>query len=555
MDAEVKTPDVLQGDTYRFYIPIEENDLVKSVDVDENGDYIVQGVMTSDDHDEEGDSISPEGMDCSYFLQNGWIKYEHGNRPEQFIGEPIEVKVGQFKHPKKDKYVNGILVKGRLFAHRELARQAVRTILDLQKSNTKRTMGWSIEGSVKERDRKTGKIVKSILRNVVLTMNPVNTMTWAELAKSFAKNHELTIDMPDISKAMDTEDMAPLRRQSIDGYNPEDEEKDPQQKWIDMFRAFVKSALMKKSFISSSPDFIETSAFYEAVDRGLDYEEAKAFASYIAEKIPILKSIQKYLGGGGMGAEKVKNTLSALLDSDLEELEKSLAMAEEDEELFEGEELEKAMNEDLEDDEDNNADEETEDEGYEDEGYDEDEGDDEDEDDEEDVQKSFGSSELRKSMSKNGHRQAFEVSEFLKDLTDEIGFMMEGLEKSLQNVTKQQNTTLGVLKNFGEALQKSFEVIEDLKADNEELRKSIDMLMGRPVGRKSVVNQREIQTLTKSHNAGPSAPITRADVTDILVKSFEAGEIPGSVVTKFESGMPLESLNLPDKVKAKLNLI
>src|SRR6185312_5695877 len=113
-------------------------------------------------------------MDCTYFLEKGWIKYEHGNSPEQFIGEPLEVRVGRFEHPTLLKAVNGIFVKGRLFANRKMTKSAVEAMDDLQKSNTKRRMGRSIEGNVKKRNE-SGKIIKSVLRNVVLTMNPVNT--------------------------------------------------------------------------------------------------------------------------------------------------------------------------------------------------------------------------------------------------------------------------------------------------------------------------------------------------------------------------------------------
>ncbi|MGF6354063.1 hypothetical protein ABIE27_001973 [Paenibacillus sp. 4624] len=173
-------------DTFRLFVPLS-----KAVEMDAAGDYIVQGVISSDDTDEQQDSISPEGMDTSYFLSKGWIKWEHGNAPSQFIGEPVEVKIGQYNHPTLNKSVNGVFVKGRLFANRDLAMQAVVAIEDLQKSQSSRTVGWSIEGGVVERDRQTGKIIKSVLRNVVLTMNPVNTMTYAELVKSFTKGDGL----------------------------------------------------------------------------------------------------------------------------------------------------------------------------------------------------------------------------------------------------------------------------------------------------------------------------------------------------------------------------
>ncbi|URJ36601.1 hypothetical protein MF625_001020 [Paenibacillus polymyxa] len=169
-------------DTFRLFVPLE-----KSVEMDANGDYIVQGIISSDDTDEQADSITPDGMDTSYFLSKGWIKWEHGNDPDQFIGEPETVHVGKFNHPTLNKSVNGVFIKGRLYANREMSLKAVVAIEDLQKSHSTRRVGWSIEGGVVERDRQTGKIIKSVLRNVVLTMNPVNTMTYAELVKSFTK--------------------------------------------------------------------------------------------------------------------------------------------------------------------------------------------------------------------------------------------------------------------------------------------------------------------------------------------------------------------------------
>lgn len=513
------------NDSYKVFVPIEDDDLMKSISIDENGDYIVQGVMTSDAVDEEDDSITPEGMDCSYFLTKGWIKYEHGNKPEQFIGEPLEVKVGRFEHPTLMKAVNGIFVKGRLFAQRALTKSAIEAMEDLQKSNTKRRMGWSIEGNVKERN-KAGKIVKSVLRNVVLTMNPVNTTTWAELAKSFAKDHELDIDMPEVNKAMDIATAAEITPQSLEGAK-----KDPQEDWINHFRDFVKKALIKKSFRSTflkSAEEAEILAFGEMLSKGLDMEEADEFASYIAERHQLIKSIITNFGGENMDKEK----LSSLLDADLEELQKSIEMDEEENfEEDEDEELSKSIDSD----EDEGGDE-GDDEEYEEDG-------DEDEEDDGDAK---GGSQLQKSLSDQGQGQAFEVSDFLTSLTDEIGFGIEGLEKGLMNVSKQNSAIVKSLSAFGEVMQKALDKIEALEEKNEELNKSLSEVMNRPVGRKGVVNQREVQTLTKSVNSQPSTGqrLTKSQIVDKLVGSAVSGDIPYSAVSRFEAGVPLENLGL-----------
>lgn len=548
----------VQNDSYSLFVPIEDHDLMKSVSVDENGDYIVQGVMSSDAKDEEDDSITPEGMDCSYFLEKGWIKYEHGNKPEQFIGEPIEVRVGRFEHPTLMKSVNGIFVKGRLFARRGMTRSAIEAMEDLQKSNTKRRMGWSIEGNVKERDS-AGKIVKSVLRNVVLTMSPVNTTTWAELAKSFAKDHELTIDMPDVEKSMDIAGAQAITRQSIEGVEPE---KDEQQEWIDAFRSLVKRALVNKSFgalFTQGTDEAEFLAFDWALEKGFDHEEADAFASYTVDKHQVLKALVTNFGGETM-SNKVKESLTALLDTDLDELQKSLEADIEDSEdaVEEDEAIVKSVDADA-DDEDDVTEKGQDEEDEEDEEEDEETEDEEEDEDAEPAGK--GKTKLSKSLSDGGHGQAFEVSEFLSDLTDELGFSLDGMEKSLTNVTKTQHATVKALASVGELVKGLASALHDEKQSNAEireeigeLRKSLGEALNRPVGRKGVVNQREVQTLSKSLGDTPSAPSSRREVEELLMKSFDAGEIPGSVITRFEAGTPIQNLNLPANLKQTLGL-
>lgn len=533
------------SDTYHVWVPIEDHDLLKSVEVDENGDFIVQGVMSSDDLDEEDDSITPEGMDCSYFLTKGWIKYEHGNNPNQFIGEPLEVRVGKFDHPTLRKSVNGIFVKGRLYANRELTRQAVQTIEDLQKSHTNRRMGWSIEGNVKERCRKTGKVLKSILRNVVLTMNPVNTVTWAELAKSFAKNHEIEVNMEleDLTtKSMDTAAIAEITPQSIEGYKPE---ADPQEQWVKLFRKFVKDNALNKSlrkqFVTSTEGEVGITSYIYAKQSGLDYEKACEFADYIVGRHDLLKSLFGKIGGETMSQEQ-KSAVAELLDSELEELQKSLEMDDE-----EDEELVKSVDGDEDDTED--TDDDSEDEDSEDGDDDAEDGDEENEE----VEKSTGST-LRKSLAED-HGQAFEVSDFLTSLVDEIGFSLEGVQKSMGHMTKQQATIVKSIMSLVQTQQDMAIKIEGLESENAELRKSLGEMLERPVGRKSVVNQREVTTLTKSMgNEGGGAPLTRRQVQEVLEKSFEKGELKGSEIARFEAGVSLERLNLPSSVKAQLGM-
>lgn len=531
---------MFEGDKYHLWVPIVDNELCKSIEVDENGDYIVQGVMTSDDKDEESDVIDPGGMDCSYFLEKGWIKYEHGNNPDQFIGEPLEIRLGTFKHPKLNKSIHGIFVKGRLFANRELARKAVQTIQDLQKSNTKRCMGWSIEGNVVERDRKTGKILKSVLRNVVLTMNPVNTMTWVELAKSFAKNHEVTISCEEVDKSLDTSGMAEIMPQSLEGAEPieqptelEHPTEEQQEKFIKLLRKMVEEFRLNKALALHMLDQptaeLEADVVRYANRHGLSNRESMLFAKYIAERHPLLKSM--FIPDGGD-----KMSLLDILDEELEELRKSMAEDDEEEEEKDGDE---------EDEEEQGEGEEGEDEADSDEDSDEEE----DEEDDEKTEKSFASP-LRKSLSRQ-HRQAFEVSDFLSDMTDEIGFQLSGLQKSVTLTAKKQEKLLKSMATMLQSLQDLAAQVEALKEENATLQKSLDEVLSQPIGRKSVVSGREYQTLSKSANAQPAS----VNVREVLEKSFEAGELDGTELIRFENGVPLHMLNLPASVKRELGLL
>lgn len=543
----------MNEDTYRIFVPIEDDELLKAVTMDDNGDYIVQGVMTSDAKDEQDDIISPEGMDCSYFLEKGWIKYEHGSNPDQFIGEPIAVQVGRFIHPTTKKAVNGIFVKGRLFAQRKLTQKAVEAITEIQKSNTSRRMGWSIEGNTKERNE-AGKIVKSVLRNVVLTMNPINTTTWAELAKSFATDHEVTISLDEpIDKALDVAATQEIRQQSIEGVRDQYRAKrrgsqrtaDAQQKWVNAFRKFVKFGMRKshRNLLVKSAEFAGDSAYFFVKDLGFEDEDAEGFANYIQDKHTILKALGNYLGGASMGKE-VQNALANILDEDLEELQKSLELdSEEQAELdFEDDEdLEKGFGDDEDDEDEEKGD-----------------GDKDEEDEEDEVEKSFSSeNSFTKSFTEvPENAEALEVSDFLANLVDEVGMHMNGFEKSMQAQRKQSTTLIKAVHSMGELMKSLANELAEVRADNEELKKSLEDTLSRPVGRRSVVTSREANTLEKSMQSQAKQSIgTHAEIGEILFKAFEAGEIQGSEIARFEAGVPLDKLALTSGLRKSFGLV
>lgn len=275
---------------------------------------------------------------------------------------------------------------------------------------------------------------------------------------------------------------------------------------------------------------------------GLDYDEACQYAAYISERYPVLKSLFGKIGGDNMPtAAQAKAAVQ--LDTDLEELRKSLETADEEEE-----ELIKAHGAD--DQDDDNQDEEDGD----DDNQDEEKGEDEEEDEEKGDLKKALTTDFAKSLGKT-QQQAFDVSGFLQDIAEEFGFNVDGLQKSLSHVAKQQGAVVNALTSLGGLVQTMASRMDELSSDNEELRKSLDTVLSTPVGRKGVVNQREVQTITKSMDKGNGAPLTRSRVMEVLNKSFEAGNMGiGTEIMRYEGGTPFEQLRLTSDIKQELGL-
>ena len=497
---------------------------------DDDGNWIVEGIASTEGKDEQEEIVDPKGLETSYFLNKGFIKWEHSKSPNSFIGEPLEAKVlksGQF------------WIKGKLYKHAPLAKEAIEAVQTLEKSGSSRKIGFSIEASVVARDRKNPKrVTKAILRNVAMTFNPVNTDTWAELAKSL---ESLEVDMDNycncgyscgaeccqitgkecLHKTLDTGAGSVLMPESLDDklkfqdVPPEEEEDKPEKLQRSFFR-YIKSLIEKrkrkltKGLNASTDSFDELGAFVEATE-GLDQEEAEFLASYITQKsINITSLVNNPIGGvNGMPDEFTK-----ALDKSLDMLNKS-------------QNLETSAKV----------------------------GDAQDEEEEEEVQKSFTES-LKE---EDAVEKAFEVSEFLEIIAEGIGEHIDGFGSRLEKSLSTQNEVIGMI---AKTLTATADVIKSLGSELAEqkmlvksLSEQVEELAQQPVGRKSVVNAREVQTLQKSFgvrdNGGqaPALRLTKPVVVDMLVKSFEKGEISGNVVTVFET-----SGYLPPEVRQRLGL-
>ena len=155
-------------DQFKFVIPAE---LEKSKD----GEWKIRGLASSEDLDQQGEIILQKGIDLTPIDQKkGILNWDHQRGPENTIG----VLDGY------QRAGNQLYVEGRLFKNHTKAK-AVREIMESLGESDRGRMGMSIEGKVIERDPSNPKVIKKCSINAVaLTLNPVNTNTYADIVKS-----------------------------------------------------------------------------------------------------------------------------------------------------------------------------------------------------------------------------------------------------------------------------------------------------------------------------------------------------------------------------------
>lgn len=144
------------------------------IDSDENIAKIA-GVISTDEIDLQGESVKQDGLDFTYFLKKGCFNYEHKAGAENMLGYPTKVR-------QRKGYTE---VEGVLLLDKPKAQDIYQTAQALRKAGRQRTLGFSIEGQVLERDSMKPQLVtKARVINCAITSNPINPNTSLELIKS-----------------------------------------------------------------------------------------------------------------------------------------------------------------------------------------------------------------------------------------------------------------------------------------------------------------------------------------------------------------------------------
>lgn len=171
---------------FNFWLPISKAEVKKVKDAKGNVVRKIQGVASTPDMDLQGERIHQHGIDFNYFLKHGYFNNDHKPGPENKVGEPTHASLrnGNFwvegflynDHPISDHYWNLMRVQERT-------------------PQARRKVGFSVQGKIKRRMGK--EIMHCWVQDVAITTAPINTKTWAQIAKSLAADEWVDEDEMD----------------------------------------------------------------------------------------------------------------------------------------------------------------------------------------------------------------------------------------------------------------------------------------------------------------------------------------------------------------------
>jgi len=165
--------------TFTFWLPcqvLSKGGKDGKPKVDAKGRRWIQGIASTSARDLQGEVVDQAGLDFSYFLKRGYFNWDHKPGEDNRVGEPTEAKITK----------NGLWVKGYLYPAglKKTADDIWEHMHAVQAAGSNRKMGFSIQGKVQRREGST--IKKCWIQEVAVTSCPVNTTTWAEIAKSLS---------------------------------------------------------------------------------------------------------------------------------------------------------------------------------------------------------------------------------------------------------------------------------------------------------------------------------------------------------------------------------
>lgn len=171
----------------------------------------IGGVISRETKDQQGETLSQDGVDWSYFLDKGWFNYEHRSGPDNVLGHPEKVTTVSIDGKPATK------VEGVLYLGKAKAREIYETAQAMRKAGANRSLGFSVEGQVVERDRgNPNRITKARVLNVAITAHPVHPDARLELLVRSLTAAGVGYQSPAAPSTDPGASMSPLVPQSLD---------------------------------------------------------------------------------------------------------------------------------------------------------------------------------------------------------------------------------------------------------------------------------------------------------------------------------------------------
>lgn len=145
----------------------------------------ISGYSSTGVKDYQGETIDPSGIHYEYLLDHGYIDYEHDT--DQIIGVPTENTHLDNK---------GLFLEAKLFSNMEQVQHIMKLYKNIEENGIDRHLGFSVEGSVIERDESDDSIIRQVqITGVAVTTHPANpTCSWKVLNKSLFNSNNKSSD-------------------------------------------------------------------------------------------------------------------------------------------------------------------------------------------------------------------------------------------------------------------------------------------------------------------------------------------------------------------------
>lgn len=284
-----------QHDKIKFFLPV---DIEKGQSANGGEVYKISGQASRQRKDSQGETMSLAGMDVSNLKIINW-NHKSKDNPDAYIGEVHKVN---FKGDR-------MMFDGELFADMPMGKGAINLMKALKKRG--KQLGISVEGSVVERgsknpkDPKYNNIVKSRLTALALTPNPVNSDTYANLVeKGFTENLEWEFDeetevlmksfedgtLEDVEKSYTVEDNQHVTKESIEGVDEEEKEKDKQS----LSKKVSKADVYDRIFDYFYPiDVKKAQSIYTLIEKLATMEDKEITEEQINKAFEMLEDAQE----------------------------------------------------------------------------------------------------------------------------------------------------------------------------------------------------------------------------------------------------------------------